>query len=429
MKIKKYEARTEQEAINRVKDELGLDALVLNIKKIQPRGFFAFLRKPIVEVTAAYEEKNERPRQELKKPELPKLDIEKIAAFPKLMNAEVAEPRKEPLLQAESREAKREFFVTPMSNDKIAEQEEKIKTLQNKLASTEGLLEKVVGQLTASAQNDRTNNRKYENTMIQLFYDTLLRQGVTMEIAEKILDEINQIDDNEKIDINLLVKIVYNTIMGILGTPETVDISSINKNSTKCIVFIGPTGVGKTTTIAKLSSDFVLNHRLSVGLITADTYRIAAVEQLKTYADILNIDVGVVYSVADLKQNIKHMGKIKDIILIDTAGRSHKNDENLKELEELLSCVPDSERYLVLSLTTKYEDLVNIIGRHSTISDFKIIFTKMDETTCLGSILNVCYTTGKKFSYITYGQNVPEDIEVIQPEKIAKALLGVGGDV
>lgn len=503
MKIKKYEARTEQEAINKVKDDLGLDALILNIKKTQPKGIAAFFRKTIVEVTAAYEDKSEGSESSSKLFELPKLnphDAEKESKailgskipsltgklpsiggnlptasgntpplgsnapplgggasslgsnipplggsvpplggnipplgggtqsfdnkMDKLNKIDSFPTALQPSVLAENKREEERKVV-----DGTTEKDKKIKNLEEKLASTEGLLEKVVGELTASAQWDKNFNRKYENTMIQLFYDTLVSQGVTSKIAEEILDDIDSIGDDEKIDINLLVRVVYNTIINILGAPETVDVDLSKTEKTKYIVFIGPTGVGKTTTIAKLSSNFVLNHNLSVGLITADTYRIAAVEQLKTYADILGIDVGVVYNASDLKYSIQHMSKVKDLILIDTAGRSHKNEENLRELGELVACVPEGEKYLVLSLTTKYEDLLNIIGKHSTIADFKIIFTKLDETTCLGSILNICYTTGKKISYITYGQNVPEDIEVIQPEKIAKVLLGVGGDI
>ena len=461
MKIKKYEARTEQEAINKVKEELGLDALILNIKKTQPKGIAALFRKAVVEVTAAYEDKSESSEVGGKIFELPKLnpydaqkDDDKMPPIagripPRTNTAPIIGGTPEPIIGGgnspliggnvtqkpavavpqpkvlDQNKKEEEQKIREISNEK----DKKIKNLEEKLASTESLLEKVVGELTASAQWNKNFNRKYENTMIQLFYDTLISQGVTSKIAEEILNDIDAIGDDEKIDINLLVKVIYNTIINILGSPEIVDLDLSKTQKTKYIVFIGPTGVGKTTTIAKLSSDFIINHNLSVGLITADTYRIAAVEQLKTYADILGIDVGVVYNANDLKHSIQHMSKVKDLILIDTAGRSHKNEENLRELGELMACVPDSEKYLVLSLTTKYEDLINIIGKHSTIADFKIIFTKLDETTCVGSILNICYTTGKKISYITYGQNVPEDIEVIQPEKIAKVLLGVGGDI
>lgn len=379
MKMKKYTARTEQEAIEMVKNELGLSALILNIKKIQPRGLFAFLRKPTVEVTAAYEESGTVEKSIPKKPELDTL---------------------------------------------VAEQQEKIRKLEQDLSNKEELLEKVIWQLSASSHNSISGERRYENNMVQVFYDTLVGQGVTEEIATEILKDINLVDDSEEIDINLIVKIVYNTIINILGEPSVVDVKGANGPSV--IFFIGPTGVGKTTTIAKLSSLFVLEDNAKLGLITADTYRIAAVEQLKTYAEILAIDVGVVYNSQDLETCFDKMRGKYDLILIDTAGRSHKNSETVQELSDMLSIIPDSEKYLVLSLTTRYEDLIQIIKTYSGVTDFKLIFTKLDEAGQLGVVLNICYLTKKKISYITNGQNVPDDISTIKPEQIARALLNLG---
>lgn len=395
MKIKKYEARTEKEAIEKVKMELGLEALILNIKKIQPKGIFAFFRKPQVEVTAAYEEK----------------------PFALKNNAAIAEQEAVKANAAEN----------VVKDKKLIEQNEKIKKLEKKLNSAEELLEKAVSQISLAQQSNFSHDRKYENNLIQVFYDALVSQGVTVEIADKLLEDVNAIDENEEIDISLIVKVVYNTIVSILGEPATTPVKKAEKGNPRIFTFMGPTGVGKTTTIAKLSSIFILNESLNVGLITADTYRIAAVEQLKTYAEILGVEVGVAYNLEDLGVCIENMRQINDVIFVDTAGRSHKNDETLKELDGLLSVMPQSDRYLVLSTTTKYEDLLNIVTIYSSVSDFKIIFTKLDETTSLGSILNICYLTGKKISYVTNGQNVPDDIEAIQPEKIAKALLGFGG--
>lgn len=406
MRIKKYTARTEQEAIEKVKEELGLEALILNIKKTQPKGIFAFARKPLVEVTAAYTDQGTK--------EPPGRENEKAKE-----SADKAAP---PATDSKAAE-------TVMKDKKLIQQQEKIKALESKLTNTEEMLETAVSRLSLKRYNlYDAGTRKYENNMIQLFHDTLLEQGVSCEIAEKILDIADSIDESDKIDINLIVKIVYNSIINILGSPEPVQPAK-KQDTAKVIVFLGPTGVGKTTTIAKLSSLFILNHKLKVGLITADTYRIAAVEQLRTYAEILGIDVGVVYNSKELKDQLHQMNKLHDLILLDTAGRSHKNHENLNELKELLKSVPTSEHYLVLSTTTRCDDLLAIVETYSSITDFKIIFTKLDETGCLGSILNICYLTNKKMSYVTNGQNVPEDISVARPEIVARALLGLGSEV
>ncbi len=260
-------------------------------------------------------------------------------------------------------------------------------------------------------------SRQYDNTMLQFFYERLVSQGVLPEIADILLQDIENIEDLDNLDINLIVKVVYNRIIKILGEPQILKVHKTERNYAKNVVFIGPTGVGKTTTIAKLSSQFIFKDKLNVGFITADTYRIAAVEQLKTYADILNSEVG---------EKINEFKVVNDVIFIDTAGRSHKNSDNLTELKSFLEAIPGAEIYLVLSITTKYEDLLSVIESYSKITHFKIIFTKLDETSALGSVLNICYETGKEISYATDGQNVPDDIDIIKPERIARELLGSG---
>lgn len=385
MKIKKYTANTEQEAIEKVKSELGADALVLSIKKTQPRGIFAFFRKPTVEVTAAYDEKS--------KTEHVKTDSKQIEN-----NGNV--------------------------NKQLYEQQAKISMLENEISNKDSLLEKAASLLTASSYKVK-GVRRYSSNILQVFYETLIEYGVLNEIAEYILSDAESFSDIDNLDLEIIVKIVYDNILKILSSPLPVE---FDKND-NCVFFLGPTGVGKTTTIAKLSSQFVLQDNLKLGLITADTYRIAAVEQLKTYAEILGVDLGIVYSADDLRQMLPSMRRVNDLVLIDTAGRSHKNKEAVDELIELLSVEPDSQKFLVLSLTTKYEDLINIVNLYSEITDFRIIFTKADETLFLGAILNICYLTNKKISYITNGQNVPDDIKIISPEQIAKSLLGLGGDI
>jgi flagellar biosynthesis protein FlhF len=168
---------------------------------------------------------------------------------------------------------------------------------------------------------------------------------------------------------------------------------------------------------------------MDVGLITADTYRIAAIEQLRVYTDILGIDLAVAYSPHDMADHIMKKKPSCDIILIDTAGRSHKNVENMNELQAFIEAAPETEVFLVLSLTTKMEDMVRIADAFNELcNDYKIIFTKMDETDKLGSIVNICHRTGKKLSYITFGQNVPDDIKTVLPGEVAMRLLGLDDD-
>ncbi len=415
MKIKKFTATTEKDAIEKVKAELGLDALVLNIKTTKPKGLFAFFRKPVVEVTAAYEEKVAN-----KPLPLASKNTEEPAGL-----ADLPVPGTKVLPDAETQNPR---AIESVIKDKtIAMQSIQIESLKNKISSTEDLLSQLMSQLSVAERKDDASGRKYENSMLQIFYEALIDQEVLPEIAEKILEDVNNIEEEDKIDISLIVKVVYNTILNILGTPDECVERKKAKENARVFAFVGPTGVGKTTTIAKLTSIFMLDKCIRIGLITADTYRIAAVEQLKTYGEILGIGVVPIYNNDELKPAINKIKKINDAILIDTAGRSHKNAANLDELKDLLSRADNVEVYLVISVTTKFEDLINIVQSYASVCDFKIIFTKLDETNCLGSILNICYLTGKKVSYITTGQNVPDDIELIEPEKMAKSLLGLNG--
>ena len=399
MKIKKFTAQTEQEAIEMVKDELGLDALVINIKKTQPRGFLSYFKKPSVEIMAAYDDIKSKNQSEVLLPQATPVPREDVTKFENSLES-----------------AKKDV--------QLAAQDEKIQMLQDMLLTTSDMLAKAQNQLSV-ARHKKTEQRIYQNNLLQIFYDTLRENEVSEDIVREILDELDVEEFNEKIDINFVVKIVYNSIIKIIGAPSALK-PTLSKGNPQIFAFVGPTGVGKTTTIAKLTADLSLNRGMDVGLITADTYRIAAIEQLKTYGDILGIEVLVAYKPEDLTKALALKKDLCDIILIDTAGRSHKNRENLNELKEFLDSVNTIEKFLVLSLTTKFEDMLDIVNTFSEICDFKIIFTKSDETNRLGNIANICHKTGKKLSYITFGQNVPDDIKTIAPNEVAMRLLGLG---
>ncbi len=171
-----------------------------------------------------------------------------------------------------------------------------------------------------------------------------------------------------------------------------------------------------------------LTRKAKIALLTSDTYRIAAVEQLRTYANILDIPLDVIYSEEDLKEGLERL-KEYDVIFVDTAGRSHKNLEQCDELFRLIESIDETygfekEICLVLSLTAKYKDLEKICNTYSRLGTYRIIFTKLDETSALGNILNIAILTNGKTSYTTYGQNVPDDINLIDVQSIAKQLLG-----
>lgn len=286
-------------------------------------------------------------------------------------------------------------------------------------------LELKADQISHQLNNEKQENRTKEK-MKALIYNHLMDQEVEREVATALLQGIDSLEDG--CDIHDIIRIVYRNICQTIGTADKIDDDINKEDKPKVIFFIGPTGVGKTTSIAKLTADFSLRKQKKIALITADTYRIAAIDQLRTYAEILSVPLKVIYSTPELIEGIKQFND-QEFVFIDTAGRSHKNHEQLEELKEMLAMFPQKKVYLVLSATTKFKDLMSIITKYSALYDnYAIIITKTDETTSAGTIVNLKYYTNKSLSYVSFGQNVPDDIAVINGGEYAKMLLGSLGN-
>lgn len=405
MKVKRYEGKSEAALMPVIIEEMGEGATIISVKQKPRGGFFGFFRKPSVIITAACEDDAE---------------LMKFLSTP----PEAAENDSPPPPLVERKTIAADVVESKAGSVGI---EESMTLLLQEARKAANQIEQEEATNRSKSQIETPPvpvpaGRKYNHTMVQLFYDTMVAQEVLPDVAAHILRDLEHVEENSQVDVRLLVKAVYGSIVDILKNPTLID---TNKGEAQAVVFMGPTGVGKTTTIAKLSSILTLKHGLKIGLITADTYRIAAVEQLKTYADILGLDVRVVYSPDEMDEHLRALRKKNDIVLIDTAGRSHKNTESIGELKKLLDAIPDSKRYLVVSVTTRYEDLCKIVNVFDQQSDFDLIFTKLDEAETLGALVNICCLAGKKAAYVTFGQNVPDDIEAIKPDKIAKSLLGL----
>jgi flagellar biosynthesis protein FlhF len=393
--IKKYQASTETEAIMLAKEDLGKDAIVMNIKTISPRGFYKLFRKPSVEITAAIDEQGSVP--------IEKKDVA-VEKSSKKLNPNIIYDE-EPL--------------QPSKEVQNAEKESYTSAIEKKLNNLQDLLEK---KLVENQTEEKVEKEEDKNLVfIQLIYNQLIRNEVDEKYVNQILGEVeNKIKNDASLD-NILASI-YQKIILKLGQPQTI---AVEEGKTKFIFFVGPTGVGKTTTIAKIASSLKLVNKAKVALLTSDTYRIAAVEQLRTYANILNIPMKVIYSPTEM-QNIREEYKGYDIVLIDTAGRSHKVKEQRDDIEKLIHTVDREyrETYLVLSATTKYADMIKITEAYSLITDYRLIFTKLDETSSIGNILNIKMFTNAELSYTTWGQNVPDDIGKLDTQNTAKQLLG-----
>lgn len=190
------------------------------------------------------------------------------------------------------------------------------------------------------------------------------------------------------------------------------------------IALVGPTGVGKTTTIAKIASDALLRRGLKVGMINLDSYKVAAFDQLGTYAKILNVPFRSVATADELKTAI-HDFRSLDLVLIDTTGRSQRDPESLKEMQNILQSVPEIRTQVVLSATTRDGELYDMASRFAIFRPLGIIVSKLDEATIYGSIFNVSQKAKLPLLYFTTGQRVPEDIEEATPERVAALVLEI----
>lgn len=420
MIIKKYQGASEEEAAMKARDELGNDAVIMNVKTVNHKGLRRLISKNYVEVTAAIDEPEDSPKEKKSKKSAKREKSNRKEREVALQEAE-AKSERESALERES----------ILEANYRAENEAKTSAIEERLNNLAQLLERQMKDISAMKREEEEEEVQIQeeevleepnqnSKIVNLVYEQLLNNEVTEANAREIMNEIDSKDT--KLQLDDLLASVYQKIVLKLGQVKTIELSD---NQPKVVFFIGPTGVGKTTTIAKLASKFKLEQKCKLAIVAADTYRIAAVEQIRTYANILSVPVDVVYNADDMKKSIRKY-KDYDLIFVDTAGRSHKNEEQREDLKKLLEAAEgyDQEIYLVVSTTAKYHDLVKITQTYSDITNYRLIFTKIDETGALGNILNIRMLTKVPLSYTTFGQNVPDDIQETDAQFIAKQLLG-----
>ena len=242
-------------------------------------------------------------------------------------------------------------------------------------------------------------------------------QDVRMENIKSIKNNLGADSKLDKSNLNIKSK---NYFEKLLGEPAPIEAAE----DTKVVTFVGPTGVGKTTTIAKIAAEFAIKENKKVCLITADTYRIAAVQQLRTYSDIINIPLKVVYDGDEFKKAVQECREEADLILVDTPGRNWKNKWELGQLNEFTKEKLVDEIHLMVSLNMSSRDIEYAVGNFNRLNPDKIILTKLDETSTYGDVININQKYDIPFSYITFGQDVPEDIDRADPEILYNYLMG-----
>ena len=307
---------------------------------------------------------------------------------------------------AVSPQEKRQKAEAPPAKSEEERQRETIEELQSELAQMKAMLVQVV-----SKEKTPEDEMSLQQALKQQEVEPDIIDDVVLQLpAEAILA-----DKDTPLALEGLTKYLADNV-------QMADGLELKSRKRKIAALLGPTGVGKTTTLAKIAAQCVLEKGVSTAFITADTYRISAVEQLKTYADILGLPIAIVYTPDELKEAIQKFRQ-KQLILIDTAGRSQHNRRQMAELKEFLAVNQNIEKYLVLSATTKNEDAKDILDKFSGCKPDKVIFTKTDETKSLGIILNILRRKEMRLSYLTNGQSVPDDIVPAEAGKLAKLFL------
>lgn len=379
MVIKKYLVKDMNEALTRIRYEMGKDAIIISQRKVRKPGFSGFFKPKMVEVTAALENNKIDKNSKYKKND--DIDInESINSIKKLMKDKTKE------LNKSSENKKEEITINPASiDDNIKDEVKEIKDLLNKVIKN-------------------TAKEKEEDEVVSYLRDIDVEEALLEDLLRKEYDSLDKFKEDFKELIKEDVKI---STEGLYGK----------------VVLVGPTGVGKTTTIAKLAGRLALIDKKKVGLITIDTYRIGAVDQLRTYAEIMNIPFKVVITLKEMESAVDDL-KDCDIILIDTTGRSSKNTMQISELRAFTQKIVPDCTILVISGTTKNRDIDTILNGYSELNYEKLIITKLDETSTYGSIYNISKKSSKPIAYITTGQNVPDDIKSPSFEEIEKLILG-----
>ncbi len=380
MRVRRFVGDNVAETMGKVKRELGSEAVILQTREFREGGFLGFFGKLRVEITAAIEEKPVA---------VQKTPVSNYGYY--------VEEAKSPV-------------VRPFS-----ESNEETPNLQEELTSMRRMLEKMNHQMEGLGEE-----KSSWPPMLQRWADHLHGRGISENLVKRLISHVQQtlLPEEWVDDAQVYARIEANVrqICGQIGLIQP----GIDKP--RIVALIGATGVGKTTTIGKLAAGFSIVDKRKVALITADTYRVAAVEQLKTFGEIIGVPVEVVMTPTGLREALE-LHADKELIFIDTAGRSPQHDIHMSELRAFLDKAKPDFTMLVLSATTQFADQLRIYQRFEGLTTH-LIFTKLDETGSAGSILNLLGQTTLPTAYLTNGQNVPDDIEAATPLRMARHVLG-----
>jgi len=440
MKIKKYNVSDVKDALKLIKKDLGDEAVILQTRKYKKGGFLGLGSKTMYEITAVAEDiKQERVTYEKKEERKEEnwIDSEKLYALKNILSKNIEkqqnyssgkgiEPSTPQINSSRSTPSTTYSKSADATRNTQLEDRNSSYTFGNKTLNDDreqGTLKKeILGMKRMLLElNDKMQSQNYLPGIPERFrkiFVSLRNQEINEEFSKKMVESL-RIVTTEGIENTMeLEKKFIDILSPVIKTENPLRLHEKGD----IMFFVGPTGVGKTTTLTKIAAMLSLEMRKKIAILTIDTYRIAAVEQLKTSADIMGIQVGVSYSPKELLSMLEKF-KNYDLILVDTAGRSQNNEMHMSELSRYLEIIKPKYVMLTGGMNTRMKDLFDIVEHFSVVSPSHLILTKMDETKVLGSIIEVCNNYDLPISFVTNGQRIPEDIMVADPKRLASILV------
>ncbi|MDD5017611.1 MAG: flagellar biosynthesis protein FlhF [Eubacteriales bacterium] len=381
MFVKRFIAKDMQEAMKKIRKDFGPDAVILDSKTVRNKGIGGLLQKKVVEVVAAYD-------------------------FGEKKFGSIQPAKKEPVKNESKKEA---------ADKKEKAEDTKIEMLSEQLDALKDAVADFSNKIRIA---NKETTLTFSPGILKL-YNGLLQSDVQEDMAKEIAAQTQEIIGKKKIEANTVAR---QLVLDKLGEPSPLRLKKYKQN---VLLFTGPTGVGKTTTLVKLAAMLAFEKKQSVGLINMDTYRVGAIEHIRIYSEIMDIPVQTAYNTDELKSALKAL-EDKDVVLIDTAGKSPGDKAYKKELAGYIKICGADEIFLVLSIVTGYKACRDIIDYYSFIQDYKLIVTKLDEAGAWGNIVNMADCTKMPLSYVTMGQDVPEDICEADMNKLVRNIVGRG---
>ena len=377
--------------------ELGSDAVMMTHRKVRKKGLKNLFSKPVLEVQFAYDPTK---IPSAKKPGIV-IPPQDAGAFTPHTASGVFSPEDKGWGHKDHKGK-----GSAMSNEHLEQ-------LDKRMNSFESMLTDFIDKFTYVKRDITYDYSEDVQKLLGKLIDTEVREDLAHSLAKQTEQLLKQQPGANA------TEIIEHLILEQFGRSEPI----LHKKFTqKVIVVLGPTGVGKTTTIVKLVADFSVKQKKNVGIINTDTYRIGAQEQLQTYADILGVPIQVVYHAHELDKAMEHMSD-RDIIFVDTAGKRPGDDQHKEDLLEIVRILKPEDTLLCLAATTSFASVKEMVDTYGFIDDYRVMITKLDETKFRGTILNISWYTQKPLAYVTTGQDVPDDIEIADVEALVKQIV------